>query len=60
MIMPGEHGEVVLTLLTKMVMMKGQTFTIRENKVTVATGIVTEVLPLIPVPKGLGKLEVAQ
>lgn len=58
MIMPGEHGNVELTLLTKMVMMPGQTFTIRENKVTVATGIITETLPSVVIVKNLGKLEV--
>lgn len=60
MIMPGEHGNVTLTLLTKMVMLQGQTFTIRENKVTVATGIVTEVLPLIHLPRGFQKLNDAK
>ncbi|RZC42919.1 elongation factor Tu, mitochondrial-like, partial [Asbolus verrucosus] len=37
MIMPGEHGKVYLTLLSKMVMLPGQSFTIRENKITVGT-----------------------
>lgn len=40
--MPGEHGEVRLTLLKKMVMNDGQAFTIRDGKITVATGIVTK------------------
>ncbi|KPJ20469.1 Elongation factor Tu, mitochondrial [Papilio machaon] len=57
MMMPGDHGEVYLTLLEGMVMTSGQRFTIRENNVTVATGIVTETLPSIDVPKGkLGKV----
>ncbi|XP_013186766.2 elongation factor Tu [Amyelois transitella] len=57
MMMPGDHGEVYLTLLEGMVMTQGQPFTIRENNVTVATGIVTETLPSIDVPKGkLGKV----
>ncbi|KAJ3638174.1 hypothetical protein MTP99_001579 [Tenebrio molitor] len=60
MIMPGEHGKVYLTLLCKMVMLPGQSFTIRENKITVATGIITETLPQIVITKNLGKLELAQ
>ncbi|XP_013168654.1 PREDICTED: elongation factor Tu, mitochondrial-like isoform X2 [Papilio xuthus] len=57
MMMPGDHGEVYLTLLEGMVMTPGQRFTIRENNVTVATGIVTMTLPSIDVPKGkLGKV----
>ncbi|KAL0860375.1 hypothetical protein ABMA27_009774 [Loxostege sticticalis] len=57
MMMPGDHGEVYLTLLQGMVMTQGQPFTIRENNVTVATGIITETLPSIDVPKGkLGKV----
>lgn len=42
MIMPGEHGQVRLTLFKKMVMTNGQQFTIRENNKTVATGIITQ------------------
>lgn len=58
MMMPGDHGEVYLTLLEDMVMTQGQPFTIRENNVTVATGIVTETLSSVDVPKGkLGKVE---
>ncbi|CAG9792448.1 unnamed protein product [Diatraea saccharalis] len=57
MMMPGDHGEVYLTLLEGMVMTQGQPFTIRENNVTVATGIITDTLPSIEVPKGrLGKV----
>lgn len=57
MMMPGDHGEVYLTLLEDMVMTQGQPFTIRENNVTVATGIVTETLKSINIPKGkLGKV----
>ncbi|XP_030023179.2 elongation factor Tu [Manduca sexta] len=57
MMMPGDHGEVYLTLLEDMVMTLGQPFTIRENNVTVATGIVTDTLKSIDVPKGkLGKV----
>ncbi|CAK1589558.1 unnamed protein product [Parnassius mnemosyne] len=57
MMMPGDHGEVYLTLLEGMVMTQGQPFTIRENNVTVATGIITETLPSLDVPNGkLGKV----
>lgn len=47
MIMPGEHGQVRITLFKKMVMTTGQQFTIRENGATVATGIITEPLESI-------------
>lgn len=56
MIMPGEHGSIELTLLWKMVMTPGQSFTVRENNITVATGIVTDTLPNVEVKKSLGKL----
>lgn len=51
MIMPGDHGNVRITLFKKMVMNNGQPFTIREQGCTVATGIITKrhdsvVLPL--------------
>lgn len=57
MLMPGEHGNVKLTFLWKMVMNLGQQFTVRENNITVATGVVTETLPNVDVNIGLGKLE---
>lgn len=50
MIMPGEHGQVRLTLFKKMVMTAGQQFTIRENGKTVATGIVTQTRKSIELP----------
>lgn len=57
MMMPGEHGSVYLTLLEGMVMTRGQPFTIRENNITVATGVVTDTLPPADVPRGkLGKV----
>lgn len=56
MIMPGEFGNVYLTLLRKMVMTKGQPFTIRENNVTVATGIVTETLPTVNIATKLANV----
>ncbi|XP_046404540.1 elongation factor Tu [Ischnura elegans] len=51
MIMPGEHATVYLTLIKKMVFNPGQPFTLRENNITVATGIVIEVKPSVQVPK---------
>lgn len=57
MIMPGEHGKVYITLLFKMVMLPGQAFTIRENKTTVATGIIADALPDVVITKNLGKLD---
>ncbi|XP_050712566.1 elongation factor Tu 1-like [Eriocheir sinensis] len=50
MIMPGEHNTAVVTLLQRMVMTPGQSFTIRENNVTVATGMVTKLLPSVEIP----------
>lgn len=56
MLMPGDHGTVKITLLWKMVMSQGQQFTVRENNITVATGIITETLPNIEINTPLGKL----
>ncbi|XP_045121066.1 elongation factor Tu-like [Portunus trituberculatus] len=50
MIMPGEHNTVEVTLLQRMVLSLGQSFTIRENNVTVATGMVTQLLPSVTIP----------
>lgn len=57
MMLPGDHGSIYLTLLSKMVMVSGQQFTVRENNITVATGIVTETLENVIVKKSLGKME---
>lgn len=57
MMMPGDHGKVYIMLLWKMVMTKGQPFTIRENNATVATGVITETLPSLNINKNLGKFE---
>lgn len=56
MILPGEHGSVYVTLLSKMVMTAGQQFTVRENNITVATGIITETLENINITTSLGKI----
>lgn len=57
MVLPGEHTEVYLTLLRKMVMTEGQSFTIRENNKTVATGVVTKTLPSVEITHSLGKVQ---
>lgn len=57
MVLPGDHTEVHLTFLWKMVMTEGQSFTIRENNKTVATGIVTKTLPSIEIAHSLGKIQ---
>jgi len=51
MVMPGEHADVVITLLNKMIMDIGQPFTVRENGRTVATGIISEILSNVKVSK---------
>jgi len=51
MVMPGEHSEVKITLLNKMIMDIGQPFTVRENGRTVATGIISEILSNVNVSK---------
>ncbi|KAK9874110.1 hypothetical protein WA026_002463 [Henosepilachna vigintioctopunctata] len=57
MLLPGEHGPVNLTLQWKMPMINSQPFTIRENNITVATGIITESLEPVLVTSTLGKLQ---
>ncbi|XP_055603284.1 elongation factor Tu [Uranotaenia lowii] len=58
MLMPGDHGSIRLTLLRQMVMSSGQSFTIRENGMTVATGLITKVLNPVDLPqKKLIKLQ---
>ena len=52
MLMPGEHSSVDLTLLRKMAVELGQPFTIRENNVNVATGIITDRLEDVILIKG--------
>ncbi|KAF6207960.1 hypothetical protein GE061_016409 [Apolygus lucorum] len=56
MSMPGDHSNVRLTLLKRMPMNPGQCFTIRENQYTVATGMVTKILPAVDF-KNLAKLK---
>lgn len=45
MLMPGEANVVEIILRVPMVIFPGQRFTIRENNITTATGLITEVLP---------------
>lgn len=50
MLIPGDHGNVRLTLFKKMVMTEGQPFTIRELGKTVATGIITKRMNTVNLP----------
>lgn len=59
MMMPGDHGAIRLTIFKKMVMNLSQPFTVREQGMTVATGIITKVLPPVNLPLNkLSKLEI--
>lgn len=59
LMMPGEHGNIRITLFKKMVMTIGQKFTIREGSTTVATGIITKMHHFIELPLNkLSKVEV--
>lgn len=51
MLMPGDHGTVILTLQESMVMMQNQSFTIRENNSTVGTGIIIKLLDTVLIPQ---------
>lgn len=51
MLMPGEQCSTKLTLIKRMPMMIGQTFTVREGRNTVATGIITKLLKPLVVDK---------
>lgn len=59
MLMPGEQATARLTLLDSMPMLTGDTFTIREQKSTVLTGIITKVYDRIQVDKRkMNKIEI--
>ena len=45
MVMPGDQANGRFTLIQAMPVIEGQKFTLRENQSTVATGVVTKVLP---------------
>ncbi|KAK7080035.1 hypothetical protein SK128_026872 [Halocaridina rubra] len=58
LVMPGEHCNATISLLQRMVLSQGQSFTIRENNITVATGIITKLLDSVYVPsKKLDKID---
>jgi len=48
MVLPGDQATVKLTVLKTMPLFVGQKFTIRENRQTVATGIISSLLAPIP------------
>ncbi|OWA52687.1 Elongation factor Tu, mitochondrial [Hypsibius exemplaris] len=57
MLMPGDNGEVYVALRKHMVLEPQQRFTIREaNQSTVATGVITSLLPDVLVEKTLSKV----
>lgn len=47
MIMPGEDAKLNLKLMRPMVLEHGQRFTLRDGNITLGTGVVTKVLPLL-------------
>ncbi|CAG0923365.1 unnamed protein product [Notodromas monacha] len=56
MLLPGDHATVGVTLLRKMPLLANQTFTMRENGVTVATGrLVTRLDPVVIANANLAK-----
>ncbi|XP_037563434.1 elongation factor Tu [Dermacentor silvarum] len=60
MLMPGDFAEVELTLPKKMLMVAGQNFSIREEKRTVATGIISKSLPnVIATTAQVGKINLS-
>lgn len=61
MLMPGDHAPVRITLHRQMVMTPGQSFTIRENEATVATGVITKSEKSVNLPMNkLSKLVLTQ
>jgi len=52
MVMPGEQCTVEGTLVYRMSLRVGMKFQVREEKKTVATGLITKILPSVEVPKG--------
>jgi len=50
LILQGDHGIVHVTLAKGMPILPGQRFTIRQHRKTVATGVVSEMLPSIDQP----------
>lgn len=58
MLIPGEHGTVILTLLQGMLLPIGQRFTFRENNVTVGTGCITAISKSVHVKDSLMDIEI--
>lgn len=52
MVLPGDQARLKLTVLKEMPIFEGQRFTLRENKMTVASGIVTKLLDPIETHTG--------
>merc|ERR1712008_454430 len=48
MVVPGDQATVRLTTLKTMPLFEGQKFTLRENKATVGTGVISRLLDPIP------------
>jgi elongation factor Tu len=48
MVLPGDQATVKITVLKNMPLFEGQKFTLRENKQTIASGIVTKLYEPIP------------
>jgi elongation factor Tu len=48
MVLPGDQATVKLTVLKNMPLFEGQRFTLRENKQTIASGIITKICEPIP------------
>ncbi|XP_022194512.2 elongation factor Tu [Nilaparvata lugens] len=60
MAMPGEHCSVRLTLMERMVMREKVSFSLREHKKTIATGVITKVCDSVIFPvRGLHKVELS-
>jgi len=47
MVMPGEDSKLVLRMMRPMVLEQGQRFTLRDGMVTLGTGVVTKILPML-------------
>jgi elongation factor Tu len=60
MIMPGEQATIRITLPSDMPIFVGQNYTLRENNMTVATGIVTKLCTSLKVieKSRLNKLDI--
>uniref|UniRef100_A0A1L8DRI0 Elongation factor Tu n=1 Tax=Nyssomyia neivai TaxID=330878 RepID=A0A1L8DRI0_9DIPT len=57
MVMPGEDAKLVMRLIRPMVMEQGQRFTIRDGSLTLGTGVVTKILPVLTDDERQGLVE---